>query len=238
MAVGAGRRGVLPGQRETAIAIVIELNIGERGELVAAGAALGRDLRSKLIPVGIGMAVLAARALLPQIEQRQAEKLGALLAPELGTNGSRDATNEGRLLRMAAGAGHRLVSALERITGLLVVLELEPGGKKSIHGVAGLALTATSRVGFRELSLVSIWVTGTTSLKAQSPKFGALAGKRAVAALTGNILMQALKRKSGLVMQIFSAFRFTDLDPARGVVAGRAPRAEFALVRIAVTIMA
>ncbi len=73
VAVGAGGRGVLASQPEAAVAIVIELEINEGSELVAAGAALGGDLRGKLISVGIGMAVLAARALLPQIEESQAE---------------------------------------------------------------------------------------------------------------------------------------------------------------------
>src|SRR5262249_1007832 len=110
------------------------------------------------------------------------------------------------------------MSPLERITSLLVILDLEPGGNKPVHGVAGLALTATSQVGLRELFLVSVRVTGTAGLKAQSPKFGAAAGEGPVAAFARNVLVHALERKSGLVMQIQSAFRFTDLAPASGVV--------------------
>jgi len=119
-----------------------------------------------------------------------------------------------------------------------MILYLEPGGKKSIHRVACVALAGVSAIGLRQLSFVRVRVAGAAGPKIQAAKFGALAWKRPVTTLAGDIVMQPLEGKSGPVVHFRSPFRLLDLSPARGVVAARAGRAELTLVRIAMAIVA
>src|SRR5258708_31958070 len=99
---------------------------------------------------------------------------------------------------MAGGTGHRSVSSLERIGGLLMILDLELGGKKPIHGVAGFPSAAASGGEFNQLSLVSVPVTNTPGLKAQPAKFCGPARERGGATLAGDVFVAAPVGEFGL----------------------------------------
>ena len=229
---------MFPGERKTAVAAVVEIQVREGSEPVAPGAALAGDLRGELLSVWIAMARLAPGGIRARVEQREAEELPALLALEVHPHRLGNATREGWLRRMAGDASDRLMRALEGIGGLLMVRQFESRRQKTIGGVTGFAGRARAPVGFRELPQMGVGVAVGAALEFQTFELGALSWKGAVAADAGNAAMQALQRESGLVVKIrLLDGGIFDVLPSSRAVAACTSRSEFPLVRIAVAVL-
>src|SRR5664279_278585 len=188
--VTAGARGllVLAHERKSALLVMVELQVGKRGRLVAGGAVIAvlvvdvlvlEELAQVYVLVTIGARL---RGFLG-VQDREAEPLGTPVQGEppadLGGNQRSQVVVDG----MAAATGRHAMRPGKRKLGLRVLLELVAHRSEPANGMARVTRNDFGGCDRFELADVGVLVAVGASTERQTLEFRRLPGERTVAAL-------------------------------------------------------
>jgi hypothetical protein len=139
--VATGARGllVLAHERESALLVVVELQVGKRGRLVAGGAVIDVLVVQELAPVHVLVTIGARLRGFLGVQDREAEPLGTPVLREPPADRREPAPPGGRRWDGSHDRPLRRMRPGERKLGLRVLLELVAHRREPANGMARVA---------------------------------------------------------------------------------------------------